>query len=479
MDRRQFGHGQAQPLDDERSRRADPLVAALFDVGHTARNLHVGGNQTAQLHPLFERIHLSDGPQIDTAVHRGTERRVADQIGRIGRRRKRIPGHPEREFREVEFGLIRHAAGIGDPDVDVDAVHRLGQRRVLETAVAHLRPKLERRKRRAAHFAARPERHRKFAAGRKIAEVAGIEGRNERKHVLELHLVAAGRDIHGHGVVFQLHPAVETYLDGVQAQFVLREGKTAVSQIGRNHRIQLRFGAAEHRNTARNQPHALGRQPQVEVGLVGRHVAPQAKRQRCGREAHARRIVLVTDRRVADPEVADRKAERRRFRIGGGLLFALSLFRSLHNVPVHPAVGEFVRMKRRLRKDDLRHLKPLVAEKRHHIHDHRNPLRGDDRIARKRLLAHQRQSLQIERSTGKMAQQADVQLLEIEPRIEHRIGLTLHNLGDLAPQHHRRHQSDHQHDGHHDGRNLHEFFHHLSVLKAKTVVSTSSNPTLR
>ena len=34
-------------------------------------------------------------------------------------------------------------------------------------------------------------------------------------------------------------------------------------------------------------------------------------------------------------------------------------------------------------------------------------------------------------------------------------------------------------DGHHDGRNLHEFFHHLSVLKAKTVVSTSSNPTLR
>ena len=277
MDRRQFGHGQAQPLDDERSRRADPLVAALFDVGHTARNLHVGGNQTAQLHPLFERIHLSDGPQIDTAVHRGTERRVADQIGRIGRRRKRIPGHPEREFREVEFGLIRHAAGIGNPDVDVDAVHRLGQRRVLKAAVAHLRPEFERRKRRAAHFAARPERHRKFAAGRKIAEIAGVEGRNERKHVLELHLVAAGRDVHGHGVVFQLHPAVETDLDGVQAQFVLREGKAAVRQIGRNHRIQLRFGAAEHWNAARNQPHALGRQPQVEVGLVGRHVAPQAK----------------------------------------------------------------------------------------------------------------------------------------------------------------------------------------------------------
>ena len=43
-----------------------------------------------------------------------------------------------------------------------------------------------------------------------------------------------------------------------------------------------------------------------------------------------------------------------------------------------------------------------------------------------------------------MAQQSDVEFLEIQPGGEHGIGLALHDVGDLAPERGRRDQGDSQ-----------------------------------
>ena len=136
-------------------------------------------------------------------------------------------------------------------------------------------------------------------------------------------------------------------------------------------------------------------------------------------------------------------------------------------------------MHRRRGEDDLRHLESAVAEKRHQIDDHRNTPCGDDRVAFETVDAHQRQPLQFHRSVGEMAQQADVEFLEIQPGGEHCIGLALHDVGDLAPERGRRDQGDSQDNDHGYNRDLHDFFHFLSVLKTKTVVPASSNPILR
>ena len=484
MHRGQAGHREAEFLDDECPRGPDLSVTGLLDIGHAPRNLHIGANQSAQGYILTERVNLFHRPQVYPSVGRSTEYRIADQVRRIERCRKRVSRHAEREFRKVYLGLIHDAAGVGYPCGDIDSVDRLGQRRILETAVAHLGLEFEGRERRPAHLATGPQRHRKFAGGGQVAEIAGIECRDKRKHVLELHLVASGRNIHSHGIVLHFGPAVERKLDRIEAQTVPGEGKTVVLQVGRDHGVELRLGVAQQRNSARNQPHGTGRKPQVEVGLVevglvGRHVAPQAKGEGCRRKTHARRIVFIADRRVADPEIANREAERRRTFLrrhfpGGGFLP-----RSLHDVPVDLAVGEFMRVQRRFGEDDLCHFEPVVAEQRHRVHDDRYAVRGNDRIAFERPRAHDGQPFQVERRAREMAQQADVEFFEIDPCVEHLIGFALHDLGDLPPQQHRGDKSRHQNNGHDNGHNLHDFFHFLSVLKTKTVVPASSNPILR
>ena len=212
----------------------------------------------------------------------------------------------------ASFALVHHRSGVRDPGGDIDVRHGLGQRGVLETAVADLGFQFEGRKRRAAHFAPGPEFHRQFAARREVLELTGVEGRDQRQHVLELHLVAAGLEVHGHGVAVQFDPAVETDRNGVQTQRIAREGEAVVRKVGVDHGDKLRLGVAQQRNAARHETHGGGRQPQVEVGAVGRHVAPETQREGRGREPHVRRIVLVADRRVGNAEVADRKPERRR-----------------------------------------------------------------------------------------------------------------------------------------------------------------------
>ena len=220
MHRGQAGHGEAEFLDDERPRGADLPVTGLLDIGHAPRNLHVGANQSAQGYILTERVNLFHRPQVYPSVGRGAEYRIADQVRRIERCRKRVSRHAEREFRKVYLGLVHDAAGVGYPYGDIDSVDRLGQRRILENAVAHLSLEFEGRERRPAHLATGPQRHRKFAGGGQVAEIAGIECRDKRKHVLELHLVASGRNIHSHGIVLHFGPAVERKLDRIEAQTV-------------------------------------------------------------------------------------------------------------------------------------------------------------------------------------------------------------------------------------------------------------------
>ena len=395
------------------------------------------------------------------------------------RRRNGVPGHLKAEFRQVDDRLVHHAAGIRHLGGDVDAGHGLRERGVLETAVADLSLQFKGRKRRTAHLPLGPKGHRELAARREVFEFPGVERRNERQHVFELHLVAARREVHGHGIVTQFDPAVEPHRNGVQPQRVAREGETAVRQVGVDHRDEFRLGAAQQGNAARNETHLLRREPQVEIGAVGRHIAPEPQRKGRGRKTHVRRVVLIADRGVRNPEIAHRHPERRRFgRLFGGSLLR-GLVRRLHHVPVDGSVGQFVRMHGRRREDHLRHLEPAVAEERHQVDDHRNPLRGDDRVALKTVHAHQCEPFQIQRSVREMAQEADIEFLEIELRREHFIGFALHDVGDLAPQRKRRDQGDRQHDGHHDGRDLYELFHFASVLIAKTVVAASSNPILR
>ena len=483
MHRRQVFERQIETLDHERTLGAELLVAALLDVGHPPRELHVRRDDARQFDALLQGVDLLDGPQVDLAVGRGAERRIAGQIRRMEGRGERIPGHPQAEFRELDLRAVHHAAGIRDPRRQVDVRDGLRQRRVLEAAVAHLALQLEGREPRALHLAARPQRQGQFAACRQILELPRIEGRNERQHILELDFVAAGLDIHRHDVILHLDPAVEPHADGIQPQRIVREGEAVVRQVGVDRRHKLRLGVAQQRNPARHEIRTLGFQPQVEVRAVGRQVAPQAQRQRIGREAHLRGVVLIADHRARDPEIPHRKPERRGLFGRRGLLRSLrgSLlrFRRLHHVPVDGPVGELVRMQRRVRKDHLRHLEPAVAEERHQVHDHRDPARRNNRVALEAVDAHQRQPLQFDRSVREVPQQADVEPFEIQFRGKHRVGLLFHDVGNLAPKGHRHDQCDRQNDHDDRGQNLHELFHSISVLQAKTVVSASLNPHFR
>ena len=342
--RREVRKRQPQLLDGEGSLRTELLIARLLDIGHAARDFQVCGDLTAQFDALLQRVDLLHSPQIDTAVGGGAEYGVADEVRGVESRRNGVPGHLKAEFRKVDDRLVHHAPGVCDLGGDVDAGHGLGQRGVLETAVADLGFQFEGRKRRAAHLALGPERHRQLAARREVLEFAGVESRDERQHVLELHLVAPRREIHRHSIVTQFDPSVESHRNGIQPQCVAREREAVVGQISVDHGDEFRLGAAQQRNAARNETHLLRREPQIEVGAFGRHVPLQAQREGRSRKAHVRRVVLIANRGVRNPEIAHREAERRGFsRLFGGRLLR-GLVRRLHHVPVDGSVGELVRM---------------------------------------------------------------------------------------------------------------------------------------
>ena len=211
MHRRQVRKRQPQLLDGEGSLRAEFFVAVFLDIGHAARHFQVRSDLAAQLDALLQRIDLLHGSQVDTPGSRSAEYGVADEIRGMERRRNGVPGHLKAEFRQVDDRLVHHAAGIRHLGGDVDAGHGLRERGVLETAVADLGLQFKGRKRRTAHLPLGPKGHRELAARREVFEFPGVERRDERQHVFELHLVAARREVHGHGIVTQFDPAVEPH----------------------------------------------------------------------------------------------------------------------------------------------------------------------------------------------------------------------------------------------------------------------------
>lgn len=112
-----------------------------------ARKFQVRSDQTAQVDALFQRIDLLHGSQVDPSVGRSPENGVADEIRGVEGRRNGISGHPKPEFREIHDRLVHHRSGVRDPGGDIDVRHGLGQRGVLETAVADLGFQFEGRKR--------------------------------------------------------------------------------------------------------------------------------------------------------------------------------------------------------------------------------------------------------------------------------------------------------------------------------------------
>ena len=388
--------------------------------------------------PLLQRIDLADRPQIDPPGSRSPEGRIAGKIGGIEGSRNRIPGHVEAEFREIDHRTVHGAARIRDRQVKADVGHPGRKRGIAETAVAHLGFELEGRKCAALHLSLGPKGHGEFAGGLKAAIVTRVESRHERQHVLELNLLAGGPHVEVHRLVARLDPSVERQFDGIEPQAVLREGIASVRQVGVDRGLELRLGIAQQRNAARDKPQGPGLHLQVERRMIGRKVAAKAQREGCRRETHPGGVVLVADRGIRDPEIADRKPEGRSS-LGGlpaGSLLRLgrcSLIRRLHHVPVHGAVLQFVRMERGRGQNHLGHLEPAVAEQRHEIDHNRNARGRGDRIALEAAGTHQRQPLEFDRRMREMAQQADVQPLEIELRRQHAVGFPLHDVGDLSP----------------------------------------------
>ena len=318
------------------------------------------------------------------------------------------------------------------------------------------------------HFALGPHVERQLARGREIAEILGIESRNQRQHVLEQHLAASGRQVHRNGAaLLEVHPTVERQGDGVKPERIVRECETVVLEVGGNRSIEFGFGAAQQGNPARDETHLPGIEPQREVGPLGRHVAPQPQRQRSSGKGHAGGIVLVTNRRIGNPEITQLQPERRRFGLLLGLLVGFFV-RGLHDVPVHSSVGQFVSVQRRGRKDDFGDLEPLVAEERQQVDDHRNTPCGNDGVALETLRTHEGQPLELDRRMGEMAQQTDVQLLEIEFCRQHGVGLALDDFGHFAPQRHRSHNDDRQQYGRDNGRNPERLLHvRIMILRGK------------
>ena len=398
---------------------------------------------------------------------------------------ERVVPHPQAERRDVDHRAVHHPAGVGHARLDVDVGDRLGKRSILETAVAHAQLEAEGRQLGAAQLTFGPERERQLARSREAAVVARIEGRDERQHILELDALAAQTEVHRHGIVTQLGPAVERRLDGVEPQLVLLQLEAVLLKVGRHIGIQLDFGIAQQRHHTRREGRLLGAHPQIERALRRREVAAQAQQREQRAERGVRRVVDVGECRVGDAEVAHREAEGRA-RVGalllrGSLRLGL-LLRGFHQQPVHAAVGELAGPQVGLRDEQLAHLQPPVTEQRPGVDHHREAPYGGDGIPLEGGHTHERHPLQLERGVGEVAQQADAQPLEVEPRDEHRVGLGTDQFGNLAAQEDGGRQHDHQQDGNDRHRNFQKLFHRSTFLfmsKRNRVLPTSSNPHVR
>ncbi len=188
---------------------------------------------------------------------------------------------------------------------------------------------------------------------------------------------------------------------------------------------------------------------------------------------HARGVVVVAERTAGYAHVAHREAERRRRR-----RFVLGFFgrlgllrRGFHHIPVHGAVGPLVRMELRTVEQHLGHLEALVAEERHEVHDHRNAVRSQDRVALETLRAREGQVFQFERRVGEMAQQAQVERAEVEPRGKPRIGFASDHFAEGSAERHRHHEGRRQQQGQRDARNFQRFLHNRYLRFVKFLLS--------
>ncbi len=83
---------------------------------------------------------------------------------------------------------------------------------------------------------------------------------------------------------------------------------------------------------------------------------------------------------------------------------------------------------------DLAHLEAPVAEQRERADHHRDASRGEDRVAGEGVDAREAEPLQLQRGVGEVAQQADVEPVEIELGTQRSVGFALDDRGDLAAQ---------------------------------------------
>ena len=159
-------------------------------------------------------------------------------------------------------------------------------------------------------------------------------------------------------------------------------------------------------------------------------------------------------------QASEMRKSRMRRRFGRRrLLLAGSLLRGFHDIPVYGAVGQFAGVELGRGEDDLGYFEALVAEERKEIDDHRDALGGRDRVALEPPDAHERQPPDLQRRMGQVAQQADVQFLEVETGLQQLVGFVFDDRGDLAPQRHGRHDGDGQQHGDDRGRDADEFLH--------------------
>ena len=477
----------AHPLDGERARSLHLLEPLLLDVGHAAGHLHVGRNQSGQRDRVLQRIDLLHGAEVHLAVGGCGELQVADRRGGRERRREGVAGHREPEVRNLYRSAVERAARVGRLGGHADAGHGLGQGGVFEAALPDAERQLEGRQAVADQASPGPGREGHLARGLQILEIPGVEGGDERQDFAELNLGRGQFQIHVDPFVGQGYPAVEHHADGVHAQRVVAQREDPLLHIGLQVGVDLRLDAVDEREALGPEEDLRCHGLELQVALGGREIASQIEIQRIDGGVHVGRIVVVAQDGIGDRHVAQGQPERRTgvLRVLIRLLLDLrSFLRGLHDIPVHPAVGALAAVDGGPVEQDAAHLEARVAEERHQVHHHRDPVGGDDRIPHEGLrAAYERQSVQLQRGVGKVAQQADIQLLEIETGRQHLVGFALHDIADLSLQDHRHDECDGQKRGDGNRRYLCKFFHILtfefSVHRRKRVVSASRNPSLR
>jgi hypothetical protein len=334
-------------------------------------------------------------------------------------------------------------AGVVDGEGEEDVARRERERWILEGAVLDARADAERRKRLRPVRPFHPARHRHGPGGLDLREVVRVDRRHEREDVaerrarrlegeIERDVRRACRDRPGEGE-----------RERVDAERVAGEGEALRLHVGVDVGVELETRLAQVRHAGELYGDGVCRRVRREHEAILAEVAAKRFIEADDARAQMRLPVVEAEARIGDLQVAQRDGDR-----APGVLRGLG---RAHDVPVRSAIGEHPEARGGPIEHDVAHDDPLAT---HHVaHDaaeveHEARVRHrEQRVAREGCIAHDREPLDAERRTGKVADEAQPDAAPRYARVDGLVDLGLQARHNAAAKEERQGDDRREQDG--------------------------------